>query len=215
MILEFSEKHLSLRAFSQDSIDPEAKNYILHKHVQTYTYIENSLHFPLPSFEFFVLCRKYPSTRYFYYHFWHWHYNLWAVKLKTSIMKHSMHLQWKVWDVLVHKLLYIKLELHLLSSCLYQALENSELDAGYYCIVKYYSLLVIVTQILSITPLKQSCICKSCSREASTIPLLWKVLEVCLWLAAGSCSAGYVLRFYRPRRKSVYCWIRNKEFVIT
>lgn len=63
MILESSDKHLSLRAFSQDSIDPEAKNYILHKHVQTYTYIENSLHFPLSSFEFFVLCRKYPSTQ--------------------------------------------------------------------------------------------------------------------------------------------------------
>lgn len=176
-----------------------------------HTHTKNSLHLPWPSFEFLILCKEkfiYPSisitasatdT------------SLWAVKLKTPATKHSMYLQWKIREFLVHKLLCIKLELHLFFSCLYQALGNSEPDGSCHCLVKYYSLLVIITQILSITALKQSCICKMCSRETSAILLLWKVSEDCLWVAAGSCSAGYVLIFYRPHREFYY-WIKNKEF---
>lgn len=123
-----------------------------------------------------------------------------------------MCLQWQRREFIVHKLLCTKLELHLFFSCLYQALGISEPDGGCHCTVKYYSLLLIITLIPSITPLKQSCICKMCSRETSAIPLLGKVLEDCSWLAAGSCSSGYALIFYRPCRKSSYYWIKNKGF---
>ena len=150
MTVEPSGVSLFLVGFSQSSSDTETKNYIIHSmYKPTQTYTENSLSFPSPSFEFFVLHRKifiYP--RYFYHCFWHWHHNLWAVKLKTPTTKQSLYLQWKIGEFLVHKLLCIKLELHLFFSCLHQALGNWEADGGCHCIVKYDSLQVIITQIL-------------------------------------------------------------------
>ena len=87
--VEPSGVSLFLVGFSQSSSDTETKNYIIHSmYKPTQTYTENSLSFPSPSFEFFVLHRKifiYP--RYFYHCFWHWHHNLWAVKLKTPTTK--------------------------------------------------------------------------------------------------------------------------------